>query len=478
MNRVRLQAASCGLLLPWIFVCVSSSAASATVPDEERPGGDTTVYATGRNAFLFAAANLDEAGRTRFAIGNSFFRRNWVEAPSSTSARDGLGPHFIARSCGGCHEDGGRGAPPATSSSGQAIEQPVALLIRLSIPGTGPHGGPHPEPTYGDQLDNFAVQGVKPEGKVHISYRSLPGRFADGAPYSLRVPQYRLSDLGYGPLQAGTVLGPRIAAQLIGVGLIEAIPESAILDNAKEQAQRPDAIKGVPNRVWDVFAGKEIVGRFDWKANVGSLAHQTAAAFQGDMGITSSRFPNEACTAKELDCLAAPHGNRAGLPEIDDATLANVVFFQAMLAPPARRNMNDPQVRRGQLLFAQAQCSVCHRPSYVTGDPNSTVFSGPAVAQQQIFPYTDLLLHDMGPDLADGRPDFLATGRQWRTPPLWGIGLIPEVNDHHYLLHDGRARNVMEAILWHGGEAAQSKEQVLHMNKSDREALLRFVESL
>jgi CxxC motif-containing protein (DUF1111 family) len=446
-------------------------------PDTQKPGGDTTVFATGHNAFSFAAANLDEAGRTRFAIGNSFFRRNWVEAPSSTSARDGLGPHFIARSCGGCHEDGGRGATPVMGKHG-VPEQPVALLIRLSVPGVGPHGGPNPEPTYGDQLNNSAVQRVRPEGKVVVTYRTVRGHFADGDAYSLRSPSYRLTDLGYGPLDAQVMIGPRIAPQLIGVGLIEAIPESDIIENAEAQAKRTDAIKGVPNRVWDAFAEKEVIGRFDWKANGGSIAHQTAAAFQGDMGITSSRFPNETCTPRQTDCLAAPRGNQGGKPEIDDATLSNVIFFQAVLAPPARRDMDNPQVQRGSELFVQAQCAVCHRPSYVTGEPASSVFSSPALAKQKIFPYTDLLLHDMGADLADGRPDFLASGRQWKTPPLWGIGLIPDVNGHSFLLHDGRARNVLEAILWHGGEAEASKDQVLAMTRKDREALVKFVESL
>jgi len=445
--------------------------------DAERPGGETTVFATGRNAFLFPAANLDEEGRTRFAIGNSFFRRNWVEAPSSTAARDGLGPHFIARSCGGCHDQAGRGAPPA-QHGGKSVEQPVALLMRLSVPGSGPHGEPKPDPVYGDQLDNFAVQGVKPEGRVSVAYHEIKGRFADGAAYSLRAPRYRITDPGYGPLAKDVMTSPRIAPQLPGVGLIEAIRESDIRDNAREQQKRADAIKGIPNEVWDAFAQRHVVGRFDWKGNGGSLAHQTAAAFHGDMGITSSRFPEETCTTVQRDCLQAPRGNAGNKPEIDDETLANVVFFQAMLAPPARRGMNNEEVRAGEALFSAAGCAVCHRPSYVTGDAVSPLFSGAAVTNQKIFPYTDLLLHDMGPRLADERPDFLANGRQWKTPPLWGIGLVRDVNGHSFLLHDGRARGVLEAILWHGGEAEACRQQVMQMTRRQRAALVKFVESL
>lgn len=256
----------------------------------ELTGGATTVPATGRNAFSFPAANLTDAERTRFAIGNSFFKRNWVQAPASTRKRDGLGPHFIARSCGGCHTEDGRGAPPA------AGEQPVALLLRLSVSGLGEHGGVRPEPVYGDQFDNFAVQGVQPEGKVLIRYSELKGRFADGTPYTLRKPRYGFRDLGYCPMAPDVMVSPRIAPQLIGVGLIEAIAEADILKNAEEQARRGDGIRGVPNRVWDAASRSMRLGRFGWKANVASITHQTAAAFLGDIGITSDLFPQEACT--------------------------------------------------------------------------------------------------------------------------------------------------------------------------------------
>jgi CxxC motif-containing protein (DUF1111 family) len=437
-------------------------------PLGERSGGATTVDATGRNAFSFPLANLSDAERTRFAIGNSFFRRNWVEAGASTTARDGLGPHFIARSCGGCHVQDGRGAPPATLD-----EAAVALLLRLSLPdGT-------PEPTYGDQFNNAAVPGVKAEGRVTLRWREVPGRFADGTRYTLRAPVYGFADLAYGPMARDVRVSPRIAPQLIGVGLIEAIPAEEIERNAAEQSALTGPlagpIKGMPNRVRDAFGEREMIGRFGWKANVATLAHQTAGAFLGDIGITSSRFPDEACTGAQRDCRAAPSGGR---PEIDDKTLADVVFYQAALAPPARRDANDAQVKRGQQLFAQVQCAVCHRPSYVTGEGPFAALTSPALARQRIWPYTDLLLHDMGEALADHRPDGKANGRQWKTPPLWGIGLIREVNGHQQLLHDGRARGVMEAILWHGGEAEASKQQVLKMNRSDREALMRFVNSL
>ncbi len=462
----------CLLLLAAAWA-TGAARAGDDAPLGERTGGDTTVYAAGRNAFSFALATLSDAERQRFVIGNSFFRRNWVEAPSSTAARDGLGPHYIARSCAGCHLQDGRGAPPQAGTA----EPAVALLLRLSVPGTGPHGGVVPEPTYGDQLDNAAIPGVRPEGRVTLALQPRTGRFADGTRFTLLMPRYGVADLGYGPIARDVMLSPRVAPQMSGAGLLDAIPEAEILANVAAQAARPGPVRGQANRVWDVFAGEPRVGRFGWKANVATLAHQTAAAFLGDMGITSSWFPQEACTPTQADCLAAPSGGKGG-PEIDDATFGQVVFYASSLAPVARRGAGDAQVRAGQRLFERARCGACHRPSYVTGPPPLPGYASDKLAGQRIWPYTDLLLHDMGPDLADGRPDFLATGRQWKTPPLWGIGLIREVNGHQRLLHDGRARGVLEAILWHGGEARDAQQQVLKMTKAERAALVRFVESL
>jgi CxxC motif-containing protein (DUF1111 family) len=430
---------------------------------QARPGGDTTVDIVGRNAFAMSAANLDEAGRERFAVGNSFFRRNWVVAPASTKARDGLGPHFIARSCGGCHVNDGRGTP---SGSG-------ALLLRLSVPGTDVHGGPAAEPTYGHQFTTAAIPGVRPEGTVTLRERRVPVRLADGSRVELRQPRFGLRELGYGPMAAGTLTSPRMAPQLIGVGLIEAISEADIEANVTAQRQGGGSARGMANLVWDEPAQKLLVGRFGWKANVASLAHQTASAFLGDMGVTSSLFTKQDCSPRQHDCQRAAQGGSGGHPEIDDATFAAVVFYQAALAPPARRQAQAADVKQGELLFERAGCAVCHRPTYVTGASRHAHLVG-----QVIHPYTDLLLHDMGHGLADGRPDFLANGRQWKTPPLWGVGLLQAVNGHQRLLHDGRARGVAEAVLWHGGEGRAARDRFAAMTRAQRAALVRFVESL
>ena len=268
-----------------------------------------------------------------------------------------------------------------------------------------------------------------------------------------------------------TMLSPRIAPQMIGLGLLEAIKESDILANAQRQAAMGGDIKGRPNRVWDAYAGKMVIGRYGWKANTGSVAHQSAGAFLGDIGITSRRFPHEECTKAQTDCRKAPSGGKL---EIADHLMESVIFYSRTLAVPAARHQDDPKVRRGREVFHQAQCASCHVPSYTTGSFKAV----PQLGQQTIYPYTDLLLHDMGEGLADGRPDFAAGGRDWKTPPLWGLGLVPTVNKHSRYLHDGRARNLMEAVLWHGGEAEGSKQHVLKLSRADRENLTRFLQSL
>ena len=423
------------------------------------------MVANTRQAFGQPLPHLTADQETRFFVGNSFFNRNWVRAPSSTTARDGLGPLFNARSCSACHLHDGRGQPPA------AGEDMLSMLVRLSIPGRDAQRGVVPEPTYGDQLNGLAVPGVPPEGRVLVTYEEMPGAFADGEPYSLRKPVYAFTDLEYGPMHPETLLSPRVAPAMVGLGLLEAVPAEALLALADPDDADGDGISGRPNRVWDKARQQTVVGRFGWKANQPSIAQQVAGAFLGDIGITSSLFPDENCSPVALACRKALNG---GSPELSENLLGHVVFYSRTLAVPARRDWQEPGVRRGRQLFDEARCGACHTPTLRTG----AVPGLPDLSQQAIHPYTDLLLHDMGAALADGRPDFEATGAEWRTPPLWGIGLVETVNRHTYFLHDGRARNLAEAILWHGGEAEAAKEYFRRLSRDDREALLQFLRSL
>ena len=428
-------------------------------------GGATTAFADNRNAFSFSARNLTNLERRTFEVGDSFFEQNWVTAPASTAARDGLGPTFNAQSCSSCHVLDGRGRPPLDD-----YDPERGLLFRISIPGTDANGGPLPDPNYGGQLQDRAILTAPAEGRFRIAYDVIHGSYGDGEPYTLLSPRYSFADLKFGPLHPDAMVSPRIAPVTFGAGLLEAIPESDILAMSDPDDADGDGISGRPNMVWDTRRGGPALGRFGWKANVATVEQQVAGAFLGDIGITSPLFPDENCPAAQTDCQAAPNG---GAPEIPAERLAQVVFYNQTLAVPAMRDVADPQVRQGAALFLQAGCAACHTPRYTTGEHPVA-----ALSHQAILPYTDLLLHDMGEGLADGRPDFRANGREWRTPPLWGIGLLDNVNGHTRLLHDGRARSIAEAILYHDGEGLAAREAFRNMSRAEREAVLRFLESL
>ena len=333
-----------------------------------------------------------------------------------------------------------------------------------------------PEPTYGTQLQDGAIQGHAGEGRMHISYRERKVRLSGGESVSLRVPSYKITDLGYGALHPQTQISPRVAPPMIGLGLLEAIPAAALLALEDPDDRNSDGVSGRVNRVWSATNRRLELGRFGWKAAKPDVLEQTVGAFSGDMGLSTSHAPDPAgdCSVVQAFCREAPHGAAAGQPEVPDNLLRLVVFYSRNLAVPARRDFDAPAVRRGRALFHDIGCTACHVPSFTTGP--STV--SPHLAGQRIWPYTDLLLHDMGDGLADGRPEGHATGREWRTPPLWGIGLTETVSGHTFLLHDGRARNVKEAILWHDGEARKSRDSFTRLDKRDRERLIAFVNSL
>lgn len=455
-------------LLALLLGCSSQHApeSSSSPSPSARSGGDGTTFTLGSNAFSQAAENLVGERRDRFFDGNSIFNRNWTTAPASTSALDGLGPTFNARSCSSCHFKDGRGRPPFSRD-----EPMSSMLIRLSVPGVDEQGGPKPEPTYGGQLNPLAILGVAGEGDPRVVTRTIRGEYDDGTAYELEVPSYELEALAFGPMAEDVLLSPRTAPQMVGLGLLEAIDEADIVARVDADDADADGVSGRANRVWDVAHERVALGRFGWKANQPSLEQQNAGAFSGDIGITSSLFPDENCPAAQGDCQAAQNG---GAPEIDAEHLEDVNYYSRLLAVPARRNVADRDVQRGEALFADVGCARCHTPTFETGE----VEDFPELSRQTIHPYSDLLLHDLGDALADGRPDFEADGNEWRTPPLWGIGLFADVNDHTRYLHDGRARNLEEAILWHGGEADSSSAAFKALSESERAALLRFLESL
>ena len=447
---------------------------SSSVPAYEvDSGGATSVAKEGANAFSLPAANLPLTKRLDFSVGNSFFRNPWIQAPATTDARDGLGPLFNTNGCQNCHIKDGRGHPPEKDDI-----HAVSMLVRLSIPAMSAEQkkifikeGIVPEPTYGGQLQDFALQDQIPEGQISVTYTQVPVRFADGTEVILRKPELKIQQLGYGEMHPDTQFSARVAPPMIGLGLLESISEHTLMSWADESDDDNDGISGKVNKVWDVEKNQFAIGRFGWKSGQPTLMQQNAAAFIGDVGLTSRLFPNENCTSKQTLCAELPNG---GEPEVSDNILDFVEFYTQHLAVPTRRNLDQPNVKLGQSLFVKAGCDSCHKSQVTT-----SVREGlPALSNQTIHPYTDLLLHDMGEGLADNRPEYLANGKEWRTAPLWGIGYTKEVNGHTYFLHDGRARNLMEAVLWHGGEAESSKQTVLTFNQKQRDALIAFLNSL
>ena len=428
-------------------------------------GGETTVFDKSVNAFGFPLTNLPLPEHPRFFAGNAFFNTNWVDASSDVNGRDGLGPLFNVRSCSTCHFKDGRGQPP----DGNAV--PDGWLMRISIPGTTKHNAPLPHPIYGNQVSVRALPGALPEARVRIQYNIVDGFYPDGESYQLLDPHYTLLNWAYGDPHPELLSSPRVASAVFGLGLLDAVSKDDILSRSDPDDQDGDGISGRPNWVWSPSLKKTELGRFGWKANKATLLDQTAGAFVGDIGITNSLFPLENNTDTQDLSEKFPSG---GSPELSDQDLEDVVFYLQTLAVPAARLDDRTVFKKGKAFFGQLGCVACHIPVLKTFED----YPVSAVADQTIRPYTDLLLHDMGEGLADARPGFEASGSEWRTPPLWGIGLFAKVNKHTRLLHDGRARNVEEAILWHGGEGEASKRAFMNLSTPERLAIIQFIERL
>lgn len=422
-------------------------------------GGSQTVFDAGGGAYSHPFPGMSNSAMQIHETGDLAFEATFVAAPSAI--HPGLGPVFNNVSCASCHIADGRGKPPGTG------EPLSSLLLRVSIPGWDEHGGPLAAPGFGGQLQQKAVSGITPESGVNWVWTETAGSFPDGESYNLRQPAIALTS-PYTTLPADIMLSPRMAPPVFGLGLLEALDEAEILLNEDEDDKDMDGISGKANYCWDVPSQSTRLGRFGWKASNPSLLQQTAGAYNQDMGITSFIFPQESCEGQEQ------HDFRDDETEVSDSLLYAVAFYVRTLAVPAARNQDKEEINEGRMLFAQAGCAGCHRPMMRTGvNP-----AFPQISNQMIFPYSDMLLHDMGPGLADNRPDYLANGQEWRTQPLWGIGLSPVVNGHSYFLHDGRARDVQEAILWHGGEAQGARDYFVQLSQAERDKLIAFVKSL
>lgn len=434
---------------------------------EEFPAGTGTTSDLSVQAFSHPLSGTRGQDRRDFVVGNSFFQTVWVTSPASTTARDGLGPTFNAISCTACHfKDGrGRGLPDADG------KVDVSLLFRLRVKNAD--GTVSISENYGGQFNPQGVQGVPGEGDAMVNFEVITGSFSDGEKFELKKPKYSFINLAFGAFNKNTIFSPRVGPQMIGLGLIENINESEIVKNADPDDLNKDGISGRVNTVYSLVQQKYVLGRFGWKAGQPSLLEQNAAAFHGDIGITSYLHPEEECPLVQIDCAA-----KRTQEDISEVLLGQVTLYTQLLAVPVRRDVNSPNVIRGKEIFNQMNCQGCHTASYVTG--KNSPFD--VLNNQTIYPYSDFLLHDMGDSLADDIGNYKneedAGTREWRTPPLWGIGLFKVVNGHTRYMHDGRARSVSEAILWHDGEGAGAKAKFLKLSINDRNDLLTFLNSL
>lgn len=427
-------------------------ATNCVAPGSVQPGGSLTHQNWGTQAFAMPAPVASARELRDFNFGNRLFNTQWVTAPASVDAFDGLGPTFVRNSCSACHIRDGRGRMPGSS------ELPT-MVVRWH------HSNGLPLAIYGEQLQPQAITGVPAEASFSVRWASMSVTMGDGSVVLLRRPVVDIKDLGHGPLPDDARISPRVAPVVFGLGLLEAVPERQILAWADPGDINGDGISGRGS--WR--AGR--LGRFGWKAETATLRAQAAKAALQDMGLSTPEHPDQNCPPVQRICRRQTSG---GSPEIDSRSIDKLELYLRFLGVPPRRQPRSEDVLRGGRLFVEYGCAACHRPSLRTARDASPDW----LADQTFNAYTDLLLHDMGPLLSDPRASDREDGLEWRTAPLWGVGLIPVVNGHQQLLHDGRASGVAEAILWHGGEAHAAREAFRMAAKSDRDALVAFVNDL
>lgn len=498
-------------LISLIFsACGGGGASSAdnTTPNNDLPvdetpqiehlsGGLTSTADKTADAFSARSENMTDVERIQiFELGDDFFQNPWVAGSASTSSRDGLGGLFNNNACQDCHIRDGRGHAPDEGSTDfssilfraartQITQEQTNAMLNATLANVG-------DTSVGGQLQQEAVAGVLPEVTLSVTYEPIIVTFDDGFQVELRKPSWHFTSLRAGEgfdFDADTLFSARVSPQMIGLGLLSLVSETDILAKQDISDSDGDGISGKANYVWSLDNEQIMLGRFGWKAGQPTLLEQAAGAFVNDMGLTNRIHQNESCLVHQTDCLATPNGNGDSVNEyeyeVSDTILDAIALYSAHLSVPQRQNAYDEDVQRGKTLFTELGCTSCHTPQYTTEFSTEH----PELSEQVIFPYTDMLLHDMGSELADFTIDnepgtseqlyeFSATATEWRTPPLWGIGRAQVVDPEANFLHDGRARTIMEAVLWHGGEAEQAKQRVLALTASERADLLSFLHDL
>jgi CxxC motif-containing protein (DUF1111 family) len=444
-----------------IILIASYNLLDTLFPSLPLAAGQLTNFIRSSSGFDNLPDSLTGEDITKHRAGDGNFDAVFVTAPAKINS--GLGPLFNNNSCAGCHIKDGRGLVEkgqllirVSSSNNKEFAESLTALAKYHREAASGLENTPPFPGLGNQIQDSAVYGMTPEAIVAINWQEEKGKYGDGKEYSLRSPLVKITTPEGQILDRDIQISPRLPQPVFGLGLLEAIDESTLRNLEDIDDRDRDGISGKINRVWDAKAKKVAIGRFGWKASHPSLEQQIAAAYVNDMGITNPLFPE---------------GN--GTTDIDPQTLEENTFYVQTLGAPVRSFWNDSKVKQGEKLFNDAQCASCHLTEMKTGNSQIKV-----VANQTIHPYTDLLLHDLGKGLADNRPDFLASGTEWRTQSLWGLGLTKTVLPDATYLHDGRARTLEEAILWHGGEAEVAKENFRTMSADDRDRLIKFLNSL
>lgn len=461
-----------------VVVSLMSCTKAPDIPEfdesEKKPGGTMTTARVSERSYIYPGPNLSGKDKLDFWTGFSLFRDPWVIAPSSTKDRDGLGPLFSTRSCISCHLAGARG-----DQALEGISKPSALVVRL---GPSSKNESYEDPKYGGQIQprTFPISHpsitseLKGEAKLSLRYIQVRGQYADGEIYTLRRPIFSLIEKAFGEFAAQSVPSYRLAPAVYGMGLLDAIDEQDLIDLEDIDDFNNDGISASYNRVINVKTKTKQIGRFGHKGKHPTLEQQVAAAFRDDIGITNTLFPKESCMPHQTACKQASLMGGHQTVEIPDKLFKLVDRFSAGLGVPPARELASKQVQAGRALFYRAGCDSCHTPSYTT-DKN---YPNQALANQKIWPYSDLALHDMGPDLGDAMWEGAAQPREWRTPPLWGIGLRDKYQKNAVFLHDGRAQSITEAILWHGGEGEAAKDVFVHFSQSERQDLIAFLKAI
>lgn len=431
---------------------------SYPIPTNGWLGGKTTVHYPYSNepdnAFKQMAGNMSPTNGVDFMLGRRLHHTDFEDGTHSESgnpvfsAQVGkLGSKYVARSCVECHVNNGRALPPAIG----ALMTSSSLKVGIDSSGT-------PHPVLGSIFQPKSTGGSTNDGSASISgYSTISGQYGDGTPFTLRKPSYSFG--GTTPSHYSM----RLAPPLVGMGLLEAISESSVMALADPDDSDSDGISGRPQIIVDPETGQSRLGRFGYKGSHALVEHQVASALNSDIGITTSVFP-------VLD-----DGTTGAGSGISDTELDQMTRYTALLGVQARRDLDDAQALQGETLFTSTGCAKCHTPQFTTSSTHPMA----EVRGQTISPYSDLLLHDMGPGLADNMGEGIATGSEWRTSPLWNLGHTAGVNETgEAYLHDGRAETLEEAILWHGGEADASKNAFCNMSATDRAALVAFLKSL